>query len=68
MRRIIRIIGKESWRKGDKIHNRTYAVLDDGSEVVGYGIDFDVGEKVEVFHDTKWDVVKMRKSIDKLKA
>lgn len=42
---------KEYWR--------TYALLDDGTEATGYGKDFNLNDKVEVFYH--WGVIKMRK-------
>lgn len=47
----------------EKEYWRTHAIVDDGTECVGYGKDFDIGDKVEVFHDVKWDTVKMRKPL-----
>jgi len=57
MHRIIKIVGIE---KHDKF-SRTHAILDDGSEVIGYGQDFKVGDEVESFWDERWSVYKMRK-------
>lgn len=37
----------------------THAVLDDGTEAEGFGNDFKVGDKVEVFFD--WGKIKMSK-------
>ena len=63
MRKIIKIENVEMLKDD---HNepywRTHAVVDDGTECVGFGKDFDLGDKVEVFHDSKWDKVKMRKT------
>lgn len=61
MRTIIKIEGVESRTDPNgKTFWKTYAVLDDGSEVVGYGKDFDLKDKVEAFWDDKWGVFKMR--------
>ncbi len=62
MRSIIRIehIEERKTRQG-KIFYRTHALLDDGTTAYGYGKDFDLEDRVEVFHDPKWDVIKMRK-------
>ena len=65
MRTIIKIVHVER-RKLDKNlskkHDywRTHAILDDGSEVVGYGKNFKVGDQVESFYDQKWDQHKMQ--------
>lgn len=61
MHRIIEIVGIE---KHDKF-SRTHAILDDGSETIGYGVNFKVGDEVESFWDERWSVYKMRqKPID----
>lgn len=60
MRTIIEIEGVEE--KVDTKGNTywlTYAILDDGEEVIGYGKDFDLGDKVEVFFH--FGKIKMRK-------
>lgn len=67
MRRILSIENIEERRRFnvdglEKVYWRTYALLDDGSEAIGYGKDFDLGDLVEVFHDSKWDTIKMRKT------
>lgn len=61
MRTIIRIEHIESKRAkmSRKLYWRTYAVLDDGTEAIGYGKGFDLGDEVEVFFH--WGQVKMRK-------
>ncbi len=48
----------------DKVYFRTHAILDDGSEVIGYGKDFDLGDLVESFWDEKHQVHKMQKRKD----
>lgn len=65
MREIIRIEGTEERKdKNGKRYYRTYAILDDGSEVTGFGSDFDLGDKVQSFFHR--GVCKMRKPpIDK---
>lgn len=45
--------------KNGKAYWRTHAVLDDGTEAVGFGKDFDLEDKVEVFYH--YGQVKMRK-------
>lgn len=40
-------------------YHRTHAVLDDGTEAVGFGKDFKIGDSVEVFYH--FHTVKMRK-------
>lgn len=61
MRTIIKINHLKSWTKDGKTHWKTYATLDDGSEVSGYGKDYEVGDRVESLHDKKWDEHKMQK-------
>jgi hypothetical protein len=69
MRAIISIIGVEEKRdKDNKLFYRTHALLDDGSEVIGYGSDYKVGDKVESFYHAQYDTHKMRKPIDKQQA
>lgn len=64
MRKIIKIDFVQELRdKQNKRYFRTYAVLDDGTEAVGFGKDFDLGDKVQVF--LHYGVIKMRKPIDK---
>jgi len=60
MREIISIdhIEKKVSKKGVK-YAITHALLDDGTEAAGYGLDFKVGDKVEVFFH--WGIIKMRK-------
>ena len=62
MHKIVKIVGVQSWTKDNKFHTRTHAVLEDGSEVQGYGSDFEVGNLVESFFDEEHDVYKMRKT------
>lgn len=61
VRTIVKIVGLKSWTKDKITHWKTYAVVDDGTEVEGYGKDFEVGDQVQVLHDKKWDQVKMQK-------
>lgn len=63
MRTIIKIIGIEgrTTPKG-KSYYRTLALMDNGEECWGYGHEFQVGDKVEVFWDDKWQQIKMRKT------
>lgn len=42
---------------------KTYVQLDDGLEAYGYGIEFEVGDEVQVFHDDKWNTIKVRKGM-----
>lgn len=63
MRTIIKIEHVEELKdKKGKTYWRTHAILDDGSEVVGYGKDFDLGNKVESFFH--YGQHKMRLPID----
>lgn len=50
MRKIIEILGVEEWVKDNKRHSRTYAILEDGSEAVGYGSDYEVGDEVMYYY------------------
>lgn len=61
MRTIIKIIGVESRHtiKGNEGYWRTHALLDDGTEAVGFGKDFNKGDEVEVFYH--FGQIKMRK-------
>ncbi len=63
MRTIIKIehIEERKDKKG-KVYWRTHAVVDDGTAAIGYGKDFDLGMRVQVFHDPKYDQIKMIKS------
>lgn len=62
MRTIVSIKRVHEWVDGNnKPHKKTFVVLDDGLEAAGYGTDFQVGDSVEVFHDDKWNQVKVRK-------
>lgn len=60
MRRIIEIqhVEKKVSKKGNK-YAITHALLDDGTEAQGYGLDFKVDDEVEVFFH--YERVKMRK-------
>lgn len=62
MRTIIKVEGVEEKRKDNEIYYKTYAVVDDGTECVGFGKDFKVNDLVEVFLDYRYDEVKMRHS------
>lgn len=60
MKKILRIEGvEEKMSKAGKKYWRTYAILDDGTEAIGWGKDFDLGDPVEVFYHK--ETVKMRK-------
>ncbi len=60
MRKIIEIEGvEEKVSKEGTTYWRTYAVLDDGTEAVGWGKDFDLDDQVEVFYHR--DTIKMQK-------
>lgn len=65
MRSIVKIEYVEELKdKNGKTYYRTYAVLDDGSEAIGYGSDFDLGDRVQYFFHKQ--TPKMRKPpIDK---
>lgn len=61
MRTIIRIDHvekKENTQTGEPYY-KTYATLDDGTEAEGFGKDFDIQEKVEVFFH--YGQIKMKK-------
>lgn len=59
MRKIISIQHVEFFiGKDKKKHSRTYAILDDGSEAVGYGKNFKINDSVEYFFHK--EVAKMR--------
>lgn len=65
MRTIIKIVGverKKLIKSAPKAQDywKTYALLDDGTEAEGYGKNYKVGDQVEVFHDKKWDQIKMQ--------
>lgn len=60
MRTIIEIEGvEEKVSKEGTTYWRTYAVLDDGTEAVGWGKDFDLDDKVECFFHK--GIIKMQK-------
>lgn len=70
MRTIIEIVHverKKLAKEASKTQDywKTHAILDDGTEAQGYGKDYKVGDQVEVFHDKKWDQVKMQKGAHK---
>lgn len=45
--------------KRGKAYQITHAILDDGTEAEGWGEDYKIGDKVEVFFD--WGKIKMAK-------
>ena len=49
---------KENTQTGEPYY-RTHALLDDGTEAIGFGKDFDIQEKVEVFFH--YGQIKMKK-------
>lgn len=61
MRTILEIlwIDRKESKSGDS-YFKTTALLDDGTEATGFGREFKVADEVEVFHDQKWDVIKMK--------
>jgi hypothetical protein len=61
MRTILKIEGVEEFHKNTEVHYRTYAILDDGTECVGYGPEFEEGDLVEVWFEEKYNAIKMRK-------
>ncbi len=64
MRTIIRIEHvEEKTDKQGKTYWLTYAIVDDGTECIGWGKDFDLGDKVEAFFH--YGQCKMRKPVDK---
>lgn len=46
-------------------YKRTHAIMDDGTEAVGYSDDFKIGDKVEVFFDQQWNIIKFQKTLRK---
>lgn len=63
MRTILILQHVKQWLKDGKTHFRTYAILDDGSEVQGYGNDYVVGEEVETYYDDAHDTYAMKKHL-----
>lgn len=67
MHRIKSILYVKEWKSKDKIHKRTYALIVDElgnlEEGVGYGSDFEVGDRVAYFHHSGTN--KMKKLVDK---
>jgi hypothetical protein len=62
LRRIIKILHvQEHTDKNGETYWKTHAMIDDGSEVQGYGKDFAEGDWVESFLDLKWNIHKIRK-------
>lgn len=65
MRTIEKIISIEKRKdKNNKTYYKTIAIAG-GDEVTGWSRkkDYEVGDKVEVFHHDKWDETKMRKKL-----
>lgn len=62
VRTIIEIQHVHKWKAGEHQYCRTYALLDDGTEAVGFGCDFKVGDEVEVFFHDRYGTIKMRKT------
>lgn len=64
MRKILSIEHIEQRRAAmsRKVYQRTHAILDDGTEAVGFGDDFEIGNLVEVFFHK--GTVKMRRPLD----
>jgi hypothetical protein len=62
VRKILRIVRRTtSLSRGGEPYIRTYAVVEGGDEVYGYGPDFAVGDEVMVFFHDKYNAAKMRK-------
>jgi len=63
---ILSIEWVEKWVKDGKEHSRTHAIVESSRygtlEVTGYGVDFKVGDKVQVLYDEVWDKAKIQKS------
>lgn len=62
----MRLIKEILWidRKKSKAGNtyfKTTALLDNGEEATGFGKEFKEGDEVQVFHDYRWDEIKMRR-------
>ena len=71
MRTIIEVLGCESWvsEASDglaKEHARTYLIVQDDlgntEEAVGYGLDYAIGDSVQVFFDDKHNMIKAIKN------
>lgn len=60
MRTITEIEHTKTWTKYGVIHYRTYAILDNQDEAIGYG-QFKVGDKVEAWFNDKWDYLQIKK-------
>jgi len=60
VRKIIKIVYVEAWKKDDVQHYRTTALLDNDEEAQGYGKDYKEGDFVEAWFDDKWDKYSMR--------
>lgn len=67
MRTIIKIIGVQEKRTGNRIYYKTLALLDDGSEAWGFSdtdSGYAVNDLVEHFYDHAHNEEKMRKKLD----
>jgi len=60
MRTITQIEHTKTWTRYGVVHYRTYAILDNQDEAIGYG-QFKVGDKVESWFNDKWDYLQMKK-------
>lgn len=60
MHTIVKILGVEIRKKGDKNYSITHVVLEDGEEATGWGA-FEVGDKVMRWYDPQHDKVKVKK-------
>ena len=45
-----------------KTYTRTHLLTEDGTEATYYGVDIELGDKIIVFHDDKWNTVKAIKA------
>ena len=65
MRTIIEILGVEEKRKDNSIYYITHARVDDDSDNVyrGFG-NFEIGEKVQAFHNQQYDTLEIRRPDD----
>lgn len=58
---IRKIVRKEQRQSAKGKYWVTVAQLSDGSEIEGFGEDFQVGDKVQTFFDDRWGKAKMQK-------
>jgi hypothetical protein len=62
MRTVISIEGVETKEKDGKPYKITHLTVDTGMECLYYGDDVELGDKVEVFFDDRYNQIKARKT------